>query len=402
MLGALSTAFALSALLARPGGAERTFRADIAPFLKAKCVGCHREGGSGPFSLKSYDDVRKRADLIRSVVLLQKMPPTLAESDFGPLVRYPKLAPTEIVALQEWLRTGMKEGSGAAPKAEPEPEWPLGPPSRVIHVQSKVGVPSEGPMYVNQFPAALPLEATTDLVAFDIRPNCPQAMRQAILAANRPGSGTGFTPTGAQADLVVGAWALGAQPWKLPDSAGFRLNPGDHLQIRALYHPTGKVEDSGFQLALYFDEKIRPNRPYWKTLGSNEFELPGTPPAFTELTATLRLGEAARVVSLMPEARRLCTGVRVGAKQGADWNRILLLLWRWDRRWASAYNFADAPLLTAGSEIVAKFQYDNSTHGTPGLTLDQIKRLPNNPSVRFGPNETDELFWVHVQLVAYP
>ena len=40
--------------------ATPTFSHDIAPIVYSNCVSCHRPGEVAPFSLFSYDDVKKR------------------------------------------------------------------------------------------------------------------------------------------------------------------------------------------------------------------------------------------------------------------------------------------------------------------------------------------------------
>ncbi len=41
-----------------------TFAADVAPIVYNNCASCHRPGQAAPFSLLSYDDVKRRATLI--------------------------------------------------------------------------------------------------------------------------------------------------------------------------------------------------------------------------------------------------------------------------------------------------------------------------------------------------
>src|ERR1043165_7651821 len=59
-----------------------TFTETIAPIVYANCVPCHRPGEAAPFSLISYDDVKKRAALIVTVTKSRYMPPWHAAHDF--------------------------------------------------------------------------------------------------------------------------------------------------------------------------------------------------------------------------------------------------------------------------------------------------------------------------------
>ena len=60
----------------RVGAAELvTFNKDVAPLVYSRCAPCHHQGGIGPFSLLSYEDVRKHADQIARVTQSRYMPP---------------------------------------------------------------------------------------------------------------------------------------------------------------------------------------------------------------------------------------------------------------------------------------------------------------------------------------
>src|SRR5262245_50699004 len=52
-----------------------TFNRDVAPIIFAKCASCHRPGEAAPFSLLTYDDVRRRASQIVEVTQMRFMPP---------------------------------------------------------------------------------------------------------------------------------------------------------------------------------------------------------------------------------------------------------------------------------------------------------------------------------------
>ena len=381
---------------------EVTFRKDIAPVFAAKCVSCHSPGGPGPFSLITFEDSRKRGELIRQVTLLEKMPPTNALSDLGPVASHARLTDSEILSIQEWIRTGMPEGSGPLPAIPPREKWPLGTPSLIVRNDAPVVVPSEGPEAVRTSLVTVPLDVERDLIAFDIRPTSPHAARQAVIAIEGPTDRNAFTPLGIDSKRLVGAWAIGYHPWRLPEDAGIRLRPRDKLRVRFLYHPTGKQEDGGFEIGLYFADSPRKHQAFWKTIGTRNFEITGKPPSYTDLSALLKLDQAARIISVLPEARRRATNYRFVVRPGLESQQTVLSISRWDTRWIGAYNFPSAPLLTQGTELEANMQYDNSNHGDSSLTLEETKGLPPRKSVFFGPKNTDELFWVHVQLVAAP
>ena len=60
-----------------------TFSRDVAPIVFAKCSTCHHPGEAAPFSLLTYDDVRRRARQIVEVTQSRFMPPWLPTKDMG-------------------------------------------------------------------------------------------------------------------------------------------------------------------------------------------------------------------------------------------------------------------------------------------------------------------------------
>ena len=58
-----------------PESPPPTWHRDIAPVVKAKCEGCHVEGGIAPFALQTYAQVFALKDSVRAAVELRTMPP---------------------------------------------------------------------------------------------------------------------------------------------------------------------------------------------------------------------------------------------------------------------------------------------------------------------------------------
>jgi len=52
-----------------------TFAKDVAPIVQKNCMSCHRDGQAAPFPLVTYDDVKKRGQLIADVTEDRYMPP---------------------------------------------------------------------------------------------------------------------------------------------------------------------------------------------------------------------------------------------------------------------------------------------------------------------------------------
>src|ERR1700683_4471379 len=103
--GALALAMAPAA-----GAAAPTFAHDIAPIVFQKCAPCHHPGEAAPFSLLTYEDVKKRASQIVAVTHSGYMPPWLPERGYGDFAEERRLTPGEIATIAAWVTAGAPEG----------------------------------------------------------------------------------------------------------------------------------------------------------------------------------------------------------------------------------------------------------------------------------------------------
>src|SRR5262245_45499656 len=86
-----------------------TFPETIEPLLQRHCQECHREGGSAPFALESFDDARGNAPQIEEMVRTRRMPPWNADPAFGKFANDRSLPAATIDAIVRWVEEGAKE-----------------------------------------------------------------------------------------------------------------------------------------------------------------------------------------------------------------------------------------------------------------------------------------------------
>src|SRR4029077_13004609 len=109
-----------------------TFAADVAPIVYSHCSSCHRPGQAAPFSLLSYEDVKRRATLIVAATGRRYMPPWHAT----PAAGFPefrdnrRLSDGELARTNAWVSAATPAGDlSTAPKPPVFPEgWALGAP----------------------------------------------------------------------------------------------------------------------------------------------------------------------------------------------------------------------------------------------------------------------------------
>src|SRR6202790_98110 len=144
------------------GEQQVTFNRHIAPIIFQSCARCHRPGESVPFSLLTYDDVKKHARQIEIVTGTHFMPPWLPESQALEFADESRLSDKQITAIKDWVEEGAPEGYPA--DLPPQPKfvegWQLGQPDLVLSASKPFQLPASGSdMYWN-FIFPLPIDRT--------------------------------------------------------------------------------------------------------------------------------------------------------------------------------------------------------------------------------------------------
>ena len=98
-----------------------TWTQEVSRIFFKKCAGCHREGGSAPMALMTYEEARPWAKAIRDEVLERRMPPWGPVKGVGDFRDDASLSQPEIDLLVSWVE-------GGAPKGE-DMYLPPGPPA---------------------------------------------------------------------------------------------------------------------------------------------------------------------------------------------------------------------------------------------------------------------------------
>lgn len=106
------------------GDRTPTFYKDLLPLVQKHCQTCHRPGQIGPFSLLDYQSARPWAKAIKNAVGTRKMPPWLANPEYGHFNNDRSLSQAEINTFLAWANNGAPAGD---PKDAPPPvPWPEG------------------------------------------------------------------------------------------------------------------------------------------------------------------------------------------------------------------------------------------------------------------------------------
>jgi hypothetical protein len=410
-----------------------TFTEDVAPIVLNVCAACHRPGEGAPFSLLTYDDVRKRGKLIASVTASRYMPPWHADSDMGSFRDDRRLTDAQIRTIQDWVQAGMPEGDPKKMPPVPKftPGWQLGTPDLVVRMDQPFDVPASGPDIFRSFAIRLGLKEDKWVKAIEFRPSSKSSHHalffldetgQAVQldeADPRPGfTGMRFLRAGAngaargggnrqrlgqrqgnniteRAAAGLGGWAVGGSPRELPEGLARRLPKGADLVLQMHFHPTGKPESEQPTLGLYFADA-----PPKRTLTALQLPVifgafagidipPGEKHFVIKDSFTLPID--VDVIGAGAHAHYLAKEMRMTATMPGGSKKDLMKIPDWNFNWQERYYFREPVRLLKGTRLDVEISYDNSSDNA------------NNPSsppkrVTFGEQSTDEMGSMSLEL----
>ncbi|MDO8908480.1 MAG: redoxin domain-containing protein [Pseudohongiella sp.] len=82
------------------------YETEIAPILIERCVGCHVEGGIGPFAMNSHMMIQGWSPMIREVIMTGRMPPMQIDPTIREFTNSGNLPVEERQKLVHWINAG--------------------------------------------------------------------------------------------------------------------------------------------------------------------------------------------------------------------------------------------------------------------------------------------------------
>ncbi|THD74398.1 MAG: hypothetical protein E7812_18940 [Phenylobacterium sp.] len=358
----------------------------IAPIIQAKCAGCHQPGGVAPMALNSYAQIKGFSPMIREVIRTRRMPPFLADETVGAFQDDERLSAEQMKTLVHWVDAGAPRGAGADPLAKihfQAAEWPLGKPDVVLNVPP-APVPASGvmeyqhPVVENKMAEGRWMKATTFRIS-------DRAVVHHILTGVVP---EGFKPGEQVSEARWGASLGGYGPGRgsniQPIDTGVWVPPSGGVAFQNHYTPYGKETVENTQMGLYFYAKGQEPKYVLRTFGIFDFNI--EIPAKTEIhpeTAYIAFPKDAILYGITPHAHKRGSSTKVSIRYPDGHEVMLLALPRYDFNWQYEYFLKDPLKVPAGSKVIARWTYDNST------------RNPGNPDptkvVHWGEQTSDEM-----------
>ena len=397
--------------------AKPTFTEDVAPIIYNNCTECHRNGQAAPFTLQTYNDVKKRARLIAKVMQKRFMPPWHPVEGHGKFVDERRLTTDELATLSNWHKTGMVEGPADKLPEPPEfaSDWLLRKPDMIVQMPTAYTVKADGPDIYRSFVIPLDLKEDKWVAGFEVRPSARAVLHHVIIRIDQTGEarkadGTRGTPgfsgmrgigrssrgsgRGGSNDVFsgslggLGGWAVGGTPRILPLGLARKLPAGADIVLNSHFHPSGKEEDEQTTIGLYFADK-KPERtligfqvpPVFGSIsgidippGENDYKVTSkfTTPVDIDLVGVGAhmhyIGHTAKAHATLPDGTV----------------KPLFYIDDWDFNWQGRYIYDKPVRLPAGTTVEGTVSFDNSATNPFN---------PFNPPrrIKWGLESTDEM-----------
>ncbi|TAJ69660.1 MAG: hypothetical protein EPO51_21410 [Phenylobacterium sp.] len=368
-----------------------SYAATVAPIIQAKCTGCHQPGGIGPMPLNTYEQVKGFSPMIREVLRTKRMPPFLADETVGAFLHDERLSPTEIKTLVHWVEAGAPRGKGEDPLAKVKfqaPDWPLGKPDVIVTIPP-VKIPASGvldysrPVVPNAMAEGRWMKATT------FRVTDRQVVHHILTGVVTGEAKAGDTASEASWGASLGGYGPGRGSNLQPLDTGVWVPPSGGIAFQNHYTPYGRETTEETQMGIYFYPKGQEPKYVLRTFGIFDFSIVIPPGAeYHHEQAYIDVPKEMILYGLTPHAHHRGGSVNVAVQYPNGKQEMLLAMPRYDFNWQYEYFLAKPLKVPAGSKVITRWTFDNST------------RNPANPDpkreIRWGEQSSEEMLALYL------
>ena len=391
-----------------------TFTRHIAPIITANCSECHRNGSVAPFPLESFEQIKRRSQMIEFVTAEGIMPPWPASKGVGHFRDERHLSDRQKALLSAWVKQGTPRGDPEEilpPTRWPSKDWLMGEPDLVIEMEQDFHIPAGGDDIYRYFVIPVELHEDQQIVGLEFRPGDPQAVHHSLVyidytgrARDRdaadPEYGFSVFGTGGFMDslnpghaIYLGGWSPGIDPIDLPPGHGVPLKgrSGDAV-FEVHYRPTGKPTKDRSRIGLYFAKEPISHIVAGTVAGTLDVDIA---PEDSEYWRQVYMDVPAdiKLIGVSPHMHYLGKEVKAVATLPDGSDLPLLHIEDWNFRWQNVYVYRQPLEIPTGSRINAWFKFDNSSQN------------PSNPHVppgrvRWGWSSDQEMCELWMRFVA--
>ncbi|MSR47336.1 MAG: hypothetical protein EXS13_09775 [Planctomycetes bacterium] len=358
-----------------------TWYGRVESIARARCQGCHHDGGAGPFPLMTAGDFAGAATMVREAIEGAIMPPWFATDASGPFKNDMRLSPPEKAALLEWLAAGAPEGD--ATSQLPPPNWPsgwtIGEPDLIVESPKLVDIPATG--VVEYLVLDAPTKLTEDVWVQAIQILCdhPTICHHVLAHAHEPATNR---------QEFIDSYLPGRDATVFPPDQALLLKKGAVIRFNLHYTPNGTPVKERTRIGFKFAKEKPKYRVSGQVVRSYEINIPPHA-AHHVVVSEYRFTYDAVVRRLVPHMHLRGKAVQVEFVAPDGSSTMPLEMATWHPNWQYAYEFVTPIAVERGTLVRCTSYYDNSA------------KNPFNPApekrVVQGPQIWDEMAGVFVE-----
>lgn len=396
-----------------------TYYKDIKPIFNRSCVGCHSQGGIGPWVYSSYDKIKSHLSMIGHSIKTKQMPPWQPSNNCQEYVGNNSLTDKEIKTITDWIAQGAKQGDPSTDQSKPVVK-----PSGISRVDFTVKPQEPYKEYAKPddyrcFVVNWPLKEKAYITGMQVNPDNKKVAHHVIVAIAGPSEvdkltkleakdkKPGYSCYGSPGQGVrvtnAGSWVPGGQQRNYPEGAGILVQPGSKVIIQMHYNvldnnpgsdqtsvsfKVDKVVEKDFQMMPLVN-------PRW--IGLKTMEIPAGAADVTHsfsfdpgvglLGKSFTKGKTVMMHGVGVHMHERGKSARIWVKRKDGSETCLLDIPRWDFKWQGSYAFKKPIVLQPGDKVAIECKWDNSAPNQPIINGKRIKPI----NLNWGEGTQDEM-----------
>ena len=364
------------------------YATEVAPIIQKNCVGCHRQGGVGPFAMDSHIMIMGWSPMVREVLLNKRMPPTQVDPYVGHSEDARYLSKQELQTLIHWIDAGAPRGEFTADPLETVPEqnsgWVLGEPD-FIATAPEQEVPSTGVLDYRYAYIDLSFTEEKWISAVQYRAGDASVLHHLMTFVTGPDEDF----WGPERDELVVArrFVEGYSPGTdnvsvFTEGTGVLIPKGHRLAMQLHYVTNGQATLDSTQLGLYFSDAEGLQEKLVQAVATR-FELPANTPNFPQQASHV-FTHAAMITGVRARMNYRGKKMKFLVETAAGEQTEIFSVPAYNYGWQPHYILDEPIEIAAGSRVIVKGALDNSVSNPTNPDPDRV--------ISFGLESWEEMF----------
>ena len=357
-------------------GQPLTFSEHIEPIVLKNCSPCHRENGAAPFSLLTYQDVTKWANMIQSVTESRYMPPWKADSEFQQYAFERRLDKTEIELIKKWIEGGMVKGKKSKKKVVAE-TLPTRTPDLILKMSSPYQLSDQNKDDYRFYSIPTNLPADTYISSIEFIPGNRRSAHHSRIMTDTSHHTRSIDGLSAEdpkirdfdkhppLDRFFYGWVPGNFRFDFPAGTAKKILKQTDFILNIHYAPNSKPEQfDQSSINLYFAKGKVDREVHTLTVDETSISNPpfiikaNTKPTFYASFGPIPVDITA--LAVLPHMHYLGKTFKAFAITPEGDAVHLIKIDDWDFRWQSTYQFNKFLFIPKNSVILIEATYDNT------------------------------------------